>query len=67
MKGARGNSVLAKSVTPSRIDQNLLTVDLDKDDLEALENIHKRTGSVRYVYPEFGIDFGFPDKQNGRI
>lgn len=58
----RGSTVLAKSVTPSRIDQNKEIIDLDAEDMEALENIHKSTGVRRYVYPAFNVDFGFPDK-----
>ena len=62
MAGARGSSVVAKSVTPSRIDQNKTMIDLSKEDIQTLEDIHKRTGFIRYVYPPFGVDFGFPDK-----
>ncbi|RVX71387.1 D-galacturonate reductase [Exophiala mesophila] len=58
---ARGSSVLAKSVTPSRIDQNKKVVDLSESDLSLLAQISKH-GVTRYVYPEFGVDFGFPDK-----
>lgn len=46
----------------SRIDQNNKIIDLDAEDMEALENIYKSSGVRRYVYPAFNVDFGFPDK-----
>lgn len=58
----KGHVVLPKSVTPSRIEENLKTVKFDSSDLEALESIHKKKGLTRYVYPPFGVDLGFPDK-----
>jgi diketogulonate reductase-like aldo/keto reductase len=58
---ARGSSVLAKSVTPSRIDENMKIVKLSDSDLASLAEVSKN-GVHRYVYPEFGVDFGFPDK-----
>lgn len=58
---ARGNAVLAKSVTPSRIEQNMKLVNLDDQDLAYLAGA-ARNGAVRFVYPDFGVDFGFPDK-----
>jgi len=54
--------VLAKSVTPSRIDKNKKIIDLNDEDMASLNDIHKKTGLLRYVYPAFGIDFGFPDR-----
>lgn len=60
---ARGSSVLAKSVTPSRIEENKNIIKLDSSDMESLESIHKKKGVTRFVYPAFGVDFGFPDKQ----
>lgn len=63
---ARGSTVLAKSVTESRIKENLKIVDLDADDLEALSVLTKEKAPLRYVYPPFGIDFGFPDKREGK-
>ena len=59
---ARGNSVIPKSVTPSRIEENLKTVALDATDLEELAAISKN-GVKRYIYPPFGVNLGFPDKQ----
>jgi glycerol 2-dehydrogenase (NADP+) len=58
---ARGNCVLPKSVTPSRIDENKTTVSLSEEDLKSLAEI-SQNGVTRFVYPEFGVDFGFPDK-----
>lgn len=55
--------MLAKSVTPSRIDGNRRLVKLDASDMAALENIHVEKGVKRFVYPKFGVSFGFPDKQ----
>lgn len=52
---AQGHSVLAKSVTPSRIEENLKVIDLDKSDLDALSKISKEKGFTRYVYPAFGV------------
>ncbi|KEZ43034.1 20-alpha-hydroxysteroid dehydrogenase [Scedosporium apiospermum] len=63
---ARGSTVIAKSVTPERILQNLQIVDLDEEDLKTLndysDELAKKGELKRYVYPPFGIDFGFPDK-----
>ncbi|OAA63498.1 aldo-keto reductase [Niveomyces insectorum RCEF 264] len=69
---ARGSTVLAKSVTPARIDANKTVVDLDAADMQVLNDYSAaltRAGKLqRYVYPPFGVDFGFPDKtQKGRI
>lgn len=62
--------MLAKSVTESRIIANLEIVDLDADDMKILNDYSAaltRDGKVeRYVYPPFGINFGFPDKLEGR-
>ncbi|KAL6856652.1 D-galacturonate reductase [Trichoderma novae-zelandiae] len=62
----RGSTVLAKSVTPARIKANLEIVDLDDEDMKLLNDYSNdlaRKGELkRYVYPPFGIDFGFPDK-----
>lgn len=63
---ARGSSVLAKSVTPSRIEDNRNLVQLDKSDLATIANysddLAARKAFQRFVYPPFGVDFGFPDK-----
>ena len=47
--------VLAKSVTPSRIDENMKILKLDASDIAALDNIHKVKGTTRFVYPPFGV------------
>ena len=60
---SKGHVVLAKSVTPSRIDENMKIITLDSSDLEALNKIHKSKGTTRYVYPPFGVKLGFPDKE----
>ncbi|UNI22283.1 H/ACA snoRNP pseudouridylase subunit [Purpureocillium takamizusanense] len=63
---ARGNTVLAKSVTPSRIKANLDIVPLDAEDMKLLDDysaeLTRRGELKRYVYPPFGVEFGFPDK-----
>lgn len=63
---ARGSTVLAKSVTPARIKANLEIVPLDTEDMKLLDDYSAeltRKGELkRYVYPPFGVDFGFPDK-----
>lgn len=62
----RGSTVLAKSVTPARIKANLEIVALDDEDMKLLndysDDLTKKGELKRYVYPPFGIDFGFPDK-----
>lgn len=67
---ARGSTVLAKSVTESRIKSNLEIVDLDTEDMKILDDYSNslvKEGKVeRYVYPPFGINFGFPDKKAGK-
>lgn len=63
---ARGNTVLAKSVTPERITANMDLTELDAVELSVLDNysadIVRKKEWKRLVYPPFGIDFGFPDK-----
>lgn len=62
----RGSTVLPKSVTPSRIESNLKLIKLDDEDVKQLnaygEDLEKNGKVQRFVYPPFGIDFGFPDK-----
>ncbi|KAF2105360.1 NADP-dependent oxidoreductase domain-containing protein [Lophiotrema nucula] len=62
---ARNSSVLAKSVTSSRIDENRKLIALDDSDMEKLEGIHTTKGLTRFVYPPFGVNAGFPDKPDG--
>jgi glycerol 2-dehydrogenase (NADP+) len=58
--------VLAKSVTPERINENLNLVDLDAEDVKLLNDYSDKLTAEgklqRFVYPPFGVDFGFPDK-----
>lgn len=61
---ARGIVVLPKSVTPSRIEENLKIVELSSEQLSALQDISK-TETQRILYPEFGVNMGFPDKDFG--
>lgn len=67
---AKGSTVLAKSVNEERIKSNLKIVDLDDGDLKILndysEGLEKEGKVQRFVYPPFGINFGFPDKLEGR-
>jgi glycerol 2-dehydrogenase (NADP+) len=64
---ARESVVLAKSVTPERITANRENlVDLDASDVAAIKKysaeLTAKKQLQRYVYPPFGVDFGFPDK-----
>jgi len=63
---ACGSSVLAKSVTPQRIRDNMSLVELDDEDMNVLKTysaqLEKEGKLTRYVYPAFGVEFGFPDK-----
>jgi diketogulonate reductase-like aldo/keto reductase len=62
----RGSTVLAKSVTPERIKENMNLIDLDGEDMKLLndysDKLTKEGKLQRFVYPPFGVDFGFPDK-----
>lgn len=51
----KGHVVLPKSVTATRIAENLKVVKLDSSDMDALEKIHKDKGITRFVYPAFGV------------
>jgi hypothetical protein len=67
LRVARGSSVLAKSVSEDRIKTNLESlVHLDEGNMKILNTyssqLKKEGKLVRYVYPSFGVDFGFPDK-----
>ncbi|KAF2405015.1 aldehyde reductase 1 [Trichodelitschia bisporula] len=52
---ARNCSALPKSVTPSRIEENAKVLDLDDEDMETLTNLAKNKGTIRLVYPPFGV------------
>ncbi len=58
--------MLAKSVTPERIEANKKIIKLDGEDIKLLDdysNALTKEGKLqRFVYPPFGVDFGFPDK-----
>ena len=58
--------MLAKSVTPARIKANLDIVNLTPEDMKLLDDysagLAAQGALTRYVYPPFGVDFGFPDK-----
>lgn len=58
--------MLAKSVTPERISANKQIVKLDDEDMKALnaysDGLKQKGELKRYVFPPFGVDFGFPDK-----
>ncbi|KAK3396170.1 NADP-dependent oxidoreductase domain-containing protein [Sordaria brevicollis] len=63
---ARGSTVLPKSTNPERIKANAELIELDAEDQKLLseysEGLVKEGKLCRYVYPPFGVDFGFPDK-----
>ncbi|KKK26001.1 hypothetical protein P175DRAFT_0517790 [Aspergillus ochraceoroseus IBT 24754] len=64
---ARGTTPLAKSVTKSRIEENLKIIDLNSEDVKALDNYVANSGDQkRYVYPPYGVKLGFPDQPDGR-
>ena len=52
---ARGSSVIPKSVTPSRIEENMKLIKLDSSDVKALDNIAKTHPPNRFVYHAFGV------------
>lgn len=63
---SRGSTVLAKSTNPERIEENAKLIDLDDEDMKLLNDysnkLTKEGKLQRFVYPPFGVDFGFPDK-----
>ncbi|KAK3354481.1 NADP-dependent oxidoreductase domain-containing protein [Neurospora tetraspora] len=62
----RGSTVLPKSTNPDRIEANAKLIELDAEDQKLLndysEQLVKEGKVQRYIYPPFGVDFGFPDK-----
>ena len=65
---ARGSSVLAKSVTPARIEANRTDlIHLDAEDMATIkmysETLAATKSFQRFVFPAFGVNFGFPDKE----
>ncbi|KAJ9111497.1 hypothetical protein QFC22_006524 [Naganishia vaughanmartiniae] len=57
----RGVVVLPKSVTPSRITDNLKTIKLDEDDMKTLNEMAANGKQQRVNTPLFGWDLGFHD------
>jgi len=55
---ARGSSVIPKSVTPSRIEENMKIIKLDSSDVKALDHISQTKPPNRFVYPQFGVSSG---------
>lgn len=56
---ARGNSVIPKSVTPSRIEENMRIIKLDSSDIKGLDHISQTKPPNRFVYPEFGVSHSY--------
>lgn len=48
----RGVIVLPKSVTPSRIEENIKTVTLDSEDMHTLDTLSDKKGRKRFVKPD---------------
>ncbi|KAK9442434.1 glycerol dehydrogenase [Metarhizium brunneum] len=57
----RGCVVLPKSVTASRIEQNLKVVELSKEDMEVLDGMAASGKQKRVNTPAWGHDLGFED------
>lgn len=53
-------------MTPSRIEENQNLIELDDQDMATIakftDELAAKKGFQRFVYPPFGVDFGFPDK-----
>lgn len=53
-------------MNPDRIKANMDLIKLDSEDMKTLndysDDLLKTGNLVRYVYPAFGFDLGFPDK-----
>ncbi|KAK6205425.1 Aldo/keto reductase [Scheffersomyces amazonensis] len=49
----RGTVVLPKSITPSRIEDNLKTIKLSEEDFEEINNLHKVVGVKRFINPDW--------------
>lgn len=60
---ARRVVVLPKSVTASRIQDNIKLVTLDSEDLDTLNNLSKKSGTKRFVRPDWQVSggLGFED------
>ncbi|KZO90458.1 Aldo/keto reductase [Calocera viscosa TUFC12733] len=57
----RGVIVLPKSVTASRIEQNLKVIDIKEEDMKTLEAIAENGKQKRVNMPKWGSDLGFDD------
>lgn len=53
--------VIPKSVTPSRIEDNMKLVKLDSSDMKALDHISQTKPPHRFVYPSFGVSISQSD------
>jgi diketogulonate reductase-like aldo/keto reductase len=56
---------VAKSVTPERIKANIEIISLDDEDMMQInaysEELQREGKLMRFIYPPFGVDFGFSD------
>jgi diketogulonate reductase-like aldo/keto reductase len=59
----RGHSVLAKSVTPTRIKANYQVTKLDREDMDALAQVLSGGNLKRHGNPPWKVNLGFPDQQ----
>lgn len=57
----RGVVVLPKSVTPSRITDNLKAIKLDAEDMKVLDTLAEGGKAQRLIHPPWGSDLGFKD------
>jgi glycerol 2-dehydrogenase (NADP+) len=57
----RGIVVLPKSVTPSRIEDNMKIIDLSDDEMKTLNELAASGKQHRFVKPDWGVDLGFKD------
>lgn len=55
--------MLAKSLTPLRIEANRQFTELDDEDMLALAEMSNTGPLKRHVDPNWGVDLGFLDKQ----
>lgn len=51
--------MVSKSVTAERIKANNKIMDLEKEDMETLEDLHKQLGLNRTCKPAWPMDFEF--------
>ena len=60
----RGTSVVPKTVTESRMVENLELSRLDKEDFAVIDGLADEKGSVRFLDPRFHIGFDIFDEAN---